>query len=142
MKIFQARKVGITLLLMPLALLSACAMAPVKKIPLSSNPAVVALADKALSDRAAYRYGKAAASFERALRIEPRNARLWYELAQLRMQEEEYKQAENLALRSNRFSGSDRAMRGANWRLISESRRERGDIAGAEMALEKSRNWK
>ncbi len=141
MNVLQPRMINIALLV-SLLLLPACATPPPKSVPVSNNPAVIALTDTARAERTAYHYGKAAASLERALRIEPRNARLWYELAQLRMQEEEYQQAESLALRSNRFSGNDRVQRRANWQLISESRRERGDIAGAEKALEKYRKHK
>lgn len=137
MDILQSRLISIALLT-SLLLLPACATTPSKSVPVSSNPAVIALANTARTESAAYHYGKAAASLERALRIEPRNARLWHELARLRMQEEEYQQAENMALRSNRFSGNDRVQRRANWQLISESRKERGDLAGAEKALEKS----
>ena len=139
MSILRSQLAGIMLLL-ALFLLSACATTPLQKTPVSGNPAVIALASNARANIAAYQYGKAAASLERALRIEPRNARLWHELAQLRMQEEEYQQTESLALRSIRFAGADNTLRSANWRLISESRRERGDLAGARKALERSKN--
>ena len=122
-----------------LLLLSACATTPIESEPVSDNAAVIALADTARNDVAAYQYARAAASLERALRIEPRNARLWYELAQVRSYQEQYRQAENLAQRSNRFAGSDAALRNANWKLIAECRRELGDQAGAEEALKKSR---
>jgi len=120
-------------------LLSACATTSLDKIPVSENPAVVALADHAQTDLAAYQYGKAAASLERALRIEPRNARLWHGLAQVRLQEEEYQQAESLALRSIRFSADNIVLRSENWKLIAQCRKELGDLTGAEKALEKSR---
>lgn len=121
-------------------LLSACATIPFEETPVSGNPAVVALASTARSDITAYQYAKAAASLERALRIEPRNARLWHELAQVRIQQEEYQQAESLARRSNRFAGSDKKLRSANWKLIAESREELGNVSGAQKALEKSRD--
>lgn len=122
-----------------LLLLSACATTPIDSEPVSENAAVVALADMARNDVAAYQYARADASLERALRIEPRNARLWYELALVRSYQEQYRQAESLALRSNRFAGSDDALRRANWKLIAECRKELGDQAGAEEAQKKSR---
>lgn len=127
-------------LLVSMLLLSACATTPFEETPVSGNPAVIALANTARSDIAAYQYAKAAASLERALRIEPRNARLWHELAQVRLQQEEYRQAESLALRSNRFAGDDGKLRSANWKLIAECRNELGNVAGAQKALEKSKN--
>jgi Tfp pilus assembly protein PilF len=119
--------------------LSACATTPFETQPVSDNAAVVALADTARDDTAAYQYASAAASLERALRIEPRNARLWHELAQVRVFQEQYGQAESLAQRSNRFVGTDSELRSANWKLIAECRKELGDVAGAEAALNKSK---
>ncbi|MFV1997282.1 MAG: tetratricopeptide repeat protein [Acidiferrobacterales bacterium] len=139
MKLVQSRLVNSVLLLVIL-LLPACATTPLKETPVSGNPAVLVLANTARSDIAVYQYGKAAASLERALRIEPRNARLWHDLAQVRLKEEEYQQAESLALRSNRFAGRDDVLRSANWKLIAESRKELGNMSGAQRALEKSGN--
>jgi predicted Zn-dependent protease len=95
--------------------------------------------DSARVDAGAGRYATAAASLERALRIEPRNARLWHELARVRLQQEEFDQAENVAARSNAWAGDDSALRAENWRLISEARAARGDSKGAQSALERSR---
>lgn len=139
MNLIRPRPVKLVLLV-AILLLSACATTPFEETPVSGNPAIIALADSAREDTAAYQYGKAAASLERALRIEPRNARLWHDLAQVRLQEEEYQQAESLALRSNRFAGENSKLRSANWKLIAESRKELGNISGAQRALEKSRN--
>lgn len=72
----------------------------------------------------------AAGSLERALRIEPRNARLWHRLAALRYREARYALAEQLALRSNAFAGGDRALKQLNQRLIEAARRARGDGVG------------
>lgn len=120
------------------SLMSACTTVPFEAAPVSENPAVLALADTARNDVAAYRYARAAAGLERALRIEPRNARLWHELAQVRAFQEQYQQAESLAQRSNRFAGDNRQLRRANWKLIAECRREMGDAAGAQAARKKS----
>jgi Tfp pilus assembly protein PilF len=91
---------------------------------------------EARADTAAGRLPKAAASLERALRIEPRNPRLWQELARVRLQEGDYVQAENLAARSSAWAGGDAALRAENWRLIAQARQARGDAAGAREALE------
>ena len=107
--------------------------------PGTRNVAVAGLMDSARVDSSAGRYASAAASLERALRIEPRNARLWHELARVRLQQGEFEQAENVAVRSNSWAGSDSALRAANWRLIAETRAARGDTAGARSALERSR---
>ena len=85
-------------------------------------------------DVAAGRLGNAAASLERALRIDPRNPRLWHELAQVRVKQGQYAQAESVAARSNSWAGADNALRSANWRLIAQTREARGDLEGARAA--------
>jgi Tfp pilus assembly protein PilF len=102
----------------------------------SENVAVAGLMQSARSDAAAGKLTNAAATLERALRIEPRNPRLWQELARVRLKQGEYAQAESVAARSNSWAGSDNTLRAENWRLIAEAREARGDAQGARAALE------
>ena len=102
----------------------------------TENPAIASLMDGARTDATAGRLSNAAASLERALRIEPRNPRLWQELARVRLQQGDYAQAENVAARSNSWAGGDSALRAENWRLIAQAREARGDSEGAHAALE------
>jgi len=81
--------------------------------------------ESARSDAAAGRLVQAAASLERALRIEPRNPRLWHELARVRLRQGDGAQAANLAARSNSFAGSDAQLRAANQGIIEQSRTAR-----------------
>ena len=106
--------------------------------PHKESVAIAGLMETARADAAAGNLAAAAASIERALRIEPRNPRLWHELARVRLKQGQYAQAENVAARSNSLAGEDRALRAENWRLIAESRRARGDSEGAKAALEAS----
>ncbi len=76
----------------------------------------------------------AAATMERALRIEPRNAHLWNRLAQLRLAQQRYGQAEDLAAKSNALAAADRALRRDNWLLIAKARRAAGNLPGARLA--------
>jgi tetratricopeptide (TPR) repeat protein len=139
--------------LVSLLLMSGCATVPPPSGSLPEEPpvssetipetpapresiAIAGLMETARSDAAAGRLPNAAASLERALRIEPRNPRLWQELARVRLRQGEHAQAESLAARSNSWAGSDNALRAANWRLIAEARSARGDDAGASAALE------
>jgi len=109
--------------------------------PVSGNPAVVALFDQAATDSAEGRLRTAVATVERALRIEPRNPRLWQELARLRLALGEPEQAEQLAARALSWSGDDRRLRAANWQLIAESRAARGDSSGARDAEARAREY-
>jgi predicted Zn-dependent protease len=115
------------------------AIAPAPVPAPSARPetfAVASLLENARADAAAGRLAKAAASLERALRIEPRNPRLWQELARVRLRQGDYAQAESVAARSNTWAGSDSLLRAENWRLIAQAREARGDAAGASAALE------
>ena len=121
------------------ALLAGCATAPDQAPePLPSEPpaaeapekresvAVAGLMQSARSDTAAGRLSNAAASLERALRIEPRNPRLWHELAKVRLRQGEYAQAESMAARSNAWAGNDSALRAENQRVIEQAREAAG----------------
>ena len=90
--------------------------------PRAETTAVAGLMESARADTAAGRLPNAAATLERALRIEPRNAQLWHDLAEVRLRQRDYGQAESLAARSNMFAGSDAGLRAANQRVIDEAR--------------------
>jgi cytochrome c-type biogenesis protein CcmH/NrfG len=104
--------------------------------PDSSQKAVASLVESAHADTAAGRLANAAASMERAIRLAPRNARLWQELARLRLQQGEFAQAEHVALRSNSLTRGDASLRLENWNIIAQAREARGDTAGASSARE------
>ena len=102
----------------------------------SNRKAVASLMHHARMEASAGRLGNAAASMERAIRLEPKNARLWQELARLRLTQRDYVQAEHVAMRSNTLTRGDYALRAANWDIIAQAREARGDTAGARSARE------
>ena len=104
----------------------------------SQNPAVLSLVDQAHGQASAGRLEAAGASLERALRIEPRNPRLWQKLARVRLEEGQYRQAENLAAKSNALAGDDGRLRAENWQIIGQARSKSGDTAGAQAAFERA----
>lgn len=108
---------------------------PVPKPVVSGNQAVIALLGRARLDTGAGQREAAGASLERALRIEPRNAWLWHELAQLRLAQGQYAQAISLAQKSSSFAGRERRLRALNWRVIGDARVAQGNPSGAEQAL-------
>jgi Tfp pilus assembly protein PilF len=107
---------------------------PPAQINREGNPPVVALLDSAATHVNSGQWDKAAASLERALRIEPRNAGIWHDLAQVRLQQRQYQQAESLAAKSNSLSGGNKGVRARNWRLIAVARRAAGNSSGADAA--------
>src|SRR2546425_2701926 len=73
--------------------------------------AIASLLDGARADTAAGRLANAAASLERALRIEPRNPRLWQELARVRLKKGVYAHAKRTTARTYSWSGCARGYR-------------------------------
>ena len=133
---FLAVVIGGCAVVQPPAPVSAPVPAPAPPAARTESAAIAGLLDGARADAAAGRLTNAAASLERALRIEPRNPRLWQELARVRLKQGEYAQAESTAARSNSWAGGDSTLRAENWRLIARAREARGDAAGARAALE------
>jgi Tfp pilus assembly protein PilF len=119
-------------------LLSGCAgLLPEVSPRLSHNAGVLALLDQAETETSAGQLPAAGASLERALRIEPRNPVLWQKLAQIRLEQGEYLQAENLAAKANALAPDRRHLRAENWRIIGQARQGLGDQPGADAAFQK-----
>ena len=104
----------------------------------SKNTAVIALLSKAGDQSAAGQMDEASENLERALRIEPRNPLLWHELARIRLAQGQYKQAENMAAKSNMMTGANQDLKAKNWRIIGDARNRLGDLQGAREAFEKA----
>jgi tetratricopeptide (TPR) repeat protein len=120
-----------------LSLLAACQTAP-RVRPVAEPRAVSVLLDDARRKEQAGRLDLAAAALERALRVAPRNPMVWHRLADLRLRQARYHDAETLALRSNSLPAAGRALTQANWKLIAKARSKRGDHAGARDALRRA----
>lgn len=105
----------------------------------SSGGAVVALLGQADGYRKAGDSGNEAATIERALRIEPKNARLWSRLAAVRLDQGQPRQAEQMALKSNSLAAGDKSLQARNWRLVARARWSLDDSGGARAAEQKAR---
>jgi tetratricopeptide (TPR) repeat protein len=106
---------------------------PVKPLPPATPQRTFALgaATRALVDQAhtqsnAGNTTLAAATVERALRIEADNPLLWIELARIRQDEGNSAQAENLARKALAMASGDGRTQAAAWKVIAESYRARG----------------
>lgn len=100
--------------------------------------AVAALIETAREAEKARRYGRAAALLERALRVDPRDPRLWARLASVRHGQGRHAEAEALALRSLSLRSGDRGLDAGSWRIVAAARRARGDEEGAREALRRA----
>jgi hypothetical protein len=90
------------------------------------SPATQALVSQAQKQTANGNYPVAAASLERALRIEPSNPQLWVELGKVRKAEGNFPQAENMARKALTMASGDNKSQSAAWQLIADSYRARG----------------
>ncbi|MBV2132175.1 tetratricopeptide repeat protein [Pseudomonas sp. MAP12] len=86
------------------------------------SPVVSALVESASRDLAAGRTELAAATLERAQRIEPSNPVIVHYLGQVRLREGNFQQAEALAAKSDVLSGGDRTLRERNVWLTNAAR--------------------
>jgi predicted Zn-dependent protease len=114
------------------------ALIPVPQKPARSGGAVVALLGQADRYRSSGDSSNEAATIERALRIEPNNARLWSRLSAIRLEQGRPQQTEQLALKSNALATGDRRLQATNWRLIARARWALNDSAGAHRAERKA----
>ena len=105
---------------------------------LMASPVVAKLQVSADRQRRAGNLDSAANSLERALRIEPRNARLWNRLADIRFEQKEWQQSAQLAAKSNTLlRNSDVALRRQNWYLMVNAYEAIGDTVKAEKYRQK-----
>lgn len=98
------------------------------------NPAVLELWQKAEEARTLGDYEAAITHLERALRIDPQDAVMWSRLAEIRLNQGNTNQAENLAAKSNAMTADNPVLNYRNWLIIAKARRIEGDDIGAQEA--------
>lgn len=96
---------------------------PPKQFKLS--PATAALVAQAHKQATGGDYAPAAATLERALRIEPENPLLWIELGQIRLSEGNAAQADSMGHKALALATGDVQAQASAWRLIADSLRAR-----------------
>ncbi len=108
-----------------------------KVINKKKESVIIALLDDAerLSDKG--QSEKAAATIERALRIEPKNALLWHRLAAVRMQQQQWQQAIAMAKKSNALAGNNTQLKSDNWAVIAAAYDRLGNKKKANEARNK-----
>ncbi len=96
------------------------------------SPVVRKLLATAGNQRRVGDWGGAASSLERALRIEPRNGRLWSKLAQIRYDQKAWNKAIQLAAKSNTLSGGNNDLLRENWVLMANAYDALGKTSAAK----------
>lgn len=100
----------------------------------SLNAASRALVNQANTQRKTKNFVQAAATLERALRIEPNNPLLWLEYGELRMDEGNYAQAENMGRKAVASASGDVRTQSKAWRLVADSLKARDRNNEAQQA--------
>jgi tetratricopeptide (TPR) repeat protein len=102
------------------------------------SPAVGALVLAASQNTKAGNIESATTTIERAIRIEPRNATLYYKLALLRLRQSKPVMAEDLAKKAVLLASNDTQMKKHSWLLIARAREMQGDLNGGKEARSKA----
>lgn len=104
----------------------------------SHHPTVLALVSQADDERAAGDLDRAAGTLERAIRIVSDDPLPWLHLAEIRFEQGNMIQSENLARRSISYATAGPLTREA-WLLIADIKRLQGDEGAARAAEDKAR---
>lgn len=120
-------------------MVSGCAVQPVSLPPRESGVqrATLSLLDEAEQALHAGNALKAEGYLERAVRIEPRNPRVWHALARSKFQQGQYPQAIQMARKSNSCL-PDRATERSNWLLMEQAYQAMGDTDKATNAHDRA----
>ena len=103
------------------------------------NRAVQLLHERAQGQVNAGDLTAAAKTLERALSIQPKNARSWNLLAHLRAKQKKYSMAAEIAAKSNSMAAADEvALKKDNLLLIAQMKTLLGDAAGANRARQQA----
>lgn len=100
---------------------------------------VLALLTSARQQESSGDLNSASASLERALRIAPREPQVLYRLAQVRLDQGDAAQAEQLARRGLSYAAGRPSLQAGLWGLVAEARERQGDAAGAAEARQRAR---
>ncbi|MEZ5442289.1 MAG: tetratricopeptide repeat protein [Lysobacterales bacterium] len=111
---------------------------PTLEVAPLENPAVAQLVEQAEQQRLAGQLDSASSVLERALRVEPDNPRLWQRLAEIRLEQGAYLEAEEMAMRSLGLSARVGEWCRRNWLTLKATRLALGDTPQAERAAEQA----
>lgn len=104
------------------------------------SPAARSLIQRADSLMAAGDTQAAVAQLERAQRIAPRSAQVYFKLSEAYVALDQLGSAEQFTLKGLSLAGSDSSLQRAGWLLLADIRRARGNVAGADQAEARAAN--
>lgn len=102
------------------------------------SPAAKSLIQQADSLLAQGNAPAAIAQLERAQRIAPRSAEVYFKLSEAYVAAGQLGSAEQFTLKGLSLAGSDARLQRSGWMLLADIRRERGNVAGANQAEQRA----
>lgn len=106
----------------------------------SLSPAAISLIREADSLLAQGDTPAAIARLERAQRIAPRSAEVYFKLSEAYVASNQLGTAEQFTLKGLSLAGSNSRLQRAGWLLLADIRRARGNVAGADQAEARAAN--
>lgn len=101
---------------------------PITQRPKKSNVVATAFSRQAAKQSSIGRTDLAAATLERGLRVAPKDAGLWSQLAAVKLKQKKYQQASSLARKSNSLAGNNTKLIQKNLRIIDQVRKITTDL--------------
>jgi len=98
------------------------------------SPAAVSLIERADALMANGQPEAALSQLERAQRISPRSAQVYFKLAEAYARTNNLGAAEQFTMKGLSLAGSNTRLQKSGWELLASIRHERGNVAGAEQA--------
>jgi tetratricopeptide (TPR) repeat protein len=116
-----------------------------KKDPVEPEPSpalvVTKLQQEALQLQSEGRWSEAELKLERALRIDAEKVDIYHQLATVRMGQDRFAEAEQIALKGLSMTDQTPKYKSALWEVISFCRSAQGDIKGAKDARQQMLQW-
>lgn len=104
------------------------------------SPAARSLIAQADQMMAQGNYQGAVSQLERAQRISPRSAEVYYKLSEAYVAMDNLGAAEQFTLKGLSVTGTDTRLQKAGWNLLADIRRARGNVAGADQAEQRAQS--
>lgn len=104
---------------------------PTKPAPAPTNPAVLALLSDAEKYQQQGNMSAAQSRLQRAQRIAPSDPKVYYQLAKAHYELEDFRLAEQVALKGVSYAQGDNTEQKRFWLLLADIRTKKGDKAGA-----------
>jgi Flp pilus assembly protein TadD len=113
----------------------------IEKVVSKKSPVIIKLMADADESIKQGDFNVAAATLERAVRISPREAEVFNQLAYVRFKQKKWELAEHLAKKSALLAENNNALKKRNWLLIAAIRKQKGDDKGANFAMLKAKKY-